>query len=342
MISISASNMNNVDIIKEGYEYVLKYPCSNDDCFPYTVSFNKGKYRFELWGASGIDNLTYENNRGSYVSGIISLLESRDLYFYIGNVGRLQQNYSYNGGGSGSSTGNSGGGATDVRLSKTDDEKDFKGLLSRIMVAGGASGASYYNIKDSFFYHKSCGKGNGGKLSGDPGYININSAYTTEYNISCAYGGTQTSPGVGSVCYSEECMYGCEEPTYGKFGVGADSLHETWGSGGGGGYFGGGSGGVNHKIIASGAGGSSFVSGCSGCVAIAKNSTSDETITFLNSSIHYSELFFYNIDMKSGANNKSGPGYAKITYIGEVQPCIIIQTFSLSTFLSYLFVLLDK
>ena len=203
MISVAAPDLSHVLTIEEGEKYVLNYPCdeNNNDCFPYTVNLKKGKYKIECWGASGHRNKNIDLSKGAYTSGIITIEQYTILYFYIGNVGVLGASSSYNGGGAGCETGHSGGGATDVRLVYTPDPTDFAGLLSRIMVAGGAGGYSNrYNTGS-----KGIGRANAGTIDGDFGFYETDPHYTT-HNLTYSTGGKQDSPGVGSYCAKEECM----------------------------------------------------------------------------------------------------------------------------------------
>ena len=95
------------------------------------------------------------------------------------------------------------------------------------------------------------------------------------------------------------------------------------GGGGGGGYYGGGGGASANGVVGSGAGGSSFISGHSGCNAIDANGT------HTGQPNHYSDKVFTQTEMIAGNasmlnyDNSStmigniGNGYAKITYLGN-------------------------
>lgn len=98
-----------------------------------------GTYRIELWGASGTTSGV--TSYGAYTSGVIDLKENDVLYFYVGQSNPTANATAWNGG-QGSGGGTPGGGATDVRLVKTTDPLDTKGLASRIMVAAGGGGGS--------------------------------------------------------------------------------------------------------------------------------------------------------------------------------------------------------
>ena len=118
----------------------------------YSLLFDKGSYKFELFGASGGYTTRFKVNNpglGGYTHGILSLSEQKNLYLVVGGMGGNSTatdvgTAGFNGGGAGSrdeGTGDcnsaGGGGATDLRL-----EKD--NLLSRIMVAGGGGSAGCY------------------------------------------------------------------------------------------------------------------------------------------------------------------------------------------------------
>ena len=300
MISVSSNGPQNIVELIAGYSILLKYPCEgqySNTCYPYKVKLRKGKYIIKCWGASGTD-LENEYVRGAFTSGVLTLKESLELFFYLGQVGTLNGTETFNGGGHGSESGNSGGGATDVRLVDGDFDY-FEGLKSRIMVAAGAGGYNQYGLKES----KSklgplCGKGHGGSLVGICGYTQITN--DAHYNITFSLGGNQTHGGLSGYCATGTCMHDTSDKYYGEFGKGDSTKQKLYGCGGGGGYFGGGASGVNHCIVDSGAGGSSYVSGYSGCYAISPLSTNPNNITFLRDSIHYSQIKFTNIVMKDG------------------------------------------
>lgn len=84
----------------------------------------------------------------------------------------------------------------------------------------------------------------------------------------------------------------------------------------------------NPSVVGSGAGGSSYVSGYSGCRAIDGSSTEDAIVS-LENSLHYTAVSFINPQMIAGnasmpthdgsgtMTGNSTDGYAKITYISE-------------------------
>lgn len=262
-----------------------------------------GSYMIEVWGAQGQDNgNSATGGKGAYAKGEIDLQKGEVLYVYVGGG----QGSTYNGGANGvQSAYKNSGGATDVRL-VNGDWNNAASLASRIIVAAGGGGAA--SIVSG---------GAGGTLTGiDGGYI--------VHDYHAGHGGTQTAGGAGGTG-------GHTNGAAGSFGKGAAGTNYS--SAGGGGYYGGGSSGVDNSSNGSGGGGSSYISGHTGCVAI--KSASDLTpkdgctngTTDRSCSIHYSGKVFTDTEMISG--DKSMPskvgagkmvgnkdnGYAKITYL---------------------------
>ena len=286
---------------------------------PYT-----GTYKIELWGAQGNDagNDRAYGGKGGYTKGNITLQAGETLYVYVGEH-RSDRNASFNAGSTGGNgldpvndggiCGYGGGGATDIRLS-SGDWNDTSSLASRIMVAGGGGGASDYAYPAD--------GGVGGGLTGGTGY---NGHYPNQTELAGVSGGTQTTggviwSGVGSL---------------GTFGVGGNG-NASYGSAGGGGYYGGSGGAYASYSVNSGAGGSSFISGYEGAVAI----TSADDITPITGctdgttdvacSYHYSGKKFTSGVIKNGGESmpsyessgnmvgNSGNGHARITFIDEL------------------------
>ena len=249
---------------------------------------------------------------GAYSNGIISLSENYIFYIYVGERGLNGfspgavnfdhvKSGTFNGGGgilhpNPDKNNSTGGGATDIRLTNG-NWNDFNSLKSRILVAaGGGTCINDPQGKPSYA---------GGLLSQTFSNTYKNTGATNE-----AQGATQTSG-------------------Y-KFGIGEDG---TWLfsnsniGGSGGGYYGGcaykGSK-VGTLEDYGGGGGSSFISGHSGCNAINQNSTSTK-ITHTGSANHYSGKVFSNTVMIAGdasmpsptggtETGHSGNGYCKITW----------------------------
>ena len=290
----------------------------------YTVPVT-GKYKIELWGAQGNNVSTKRavGGKGAYTKGIISLKKNQKLYVYVGEH-REDRNASFNAGSTGGSYVNSengggvngygGGGATDIRLTNG-NWNDSTSLASRIMVSAGGGGASDYAYPANGGY--------GGALIGGSG---INGKYPNNgVENTPPTGGSQTNGGKTTIPAS-----GSETGTTGTFGMGGNG-NSLFGSAGGGGYYGGSGGGHSSYSVDSGAGGSSYISGYVGCVAI----TSEEDITpkegctdgtdDVTCSYHYSGLKFTDSEMKAGNEEmpnysetkimvgNEGNGYAKIT-----------------------------
>ena len=287
--------------------------------YSYEVA-NTGLYKIELWGSSVslYDNTAtnYGYKGGAYTSGIIKLEKGDFLYFYIGEKGIWKgTSTTFNGGGRGykgnygsssSSDYNqntfqhySGGGATDVRL-VSGDWNNEESLKSRIMVAAGAA----------------YGSGGGGLFS--------ETQISTETTNSVS-GASQTTGGENNA----------DSTLNGKFGIGSNGeiTSKFYGSlGGGGGYYGGGGSlssswdsydGYNYRS-ANANGGSSYISGHTGCVSIVSSSstlprTGTEGASCITGttdnlcSIHYSEKYFTNTLMIDGS------GYNWTNIKGELQ-----------------------
>ena len=263
-----------------------------------------GDYKIELWGAQGCDDsetgygYNYVCGKGAYTSGIINLKKGTNIYVYVGSAGTPTS--SYNGGGIGFNTSvRYGGGATDIRYFESVPseenlyEKSDIGLRSRIMVAG-AGGGSVNRYQT---------------VVGDAGGISANNAYQTGYINNSAMGGTQTS---GGTVNNHNAT--AKQATAGTFGLGGNGggftttcTSCTNGSfGGGAGYYGGAGGSNLMSGSFPSAGGSSFISGHTGCVAL-KSSESSDPLTNCSSgtsditcSYHYSGFKFTDTIMIDG------------------------------------------
>ena len=283
-----------------------------------------GKYKVECWGASGgsaaYDNLNagyttpVSGGAGGYCSGEINL-KAIPYYIYVGHAGSsLHTETEFNGGGGAAGTNanyccSSGGGATDFRLTYSSEWSNFESLKSRIIVAAGGGGAQHYLIGSAGGY--------GGGLSGDSGHYTTCDFFKSSDILPT--GGTQTAGGAGG---KTDLTTGIS----GGFGYGgAGLLSEDHGGGGGGGYYGGGGGNYRSGLVFSGAGGSSFISGHSGCNAISQASTSSK-IVHTGRANHYSGYVFTNTVMKAGNETMPSPsggretghtgnGYAIITQL---------------------------
>lgn len=291
-------------------------------------------YQFEAWGSQGGDGYsTYINTGygtggyGAYTAGNIYLEKGDIIYVYVGETGTdaltTKQTStlisgSYNGGGGSAYRDNgntyahnagTGGGATDFRL-VAGEWNEAESLNSRIMIAAGGGGGSGHEGFSS--------GGSGGGLTSN----NITNYASTSWGT--AYGTNQ----IGTSSY---------------YGTGYSATVTTSAIAGGGGYYGGLSG-----SWLPGTGGTSYISGHTGCVAI----TSETNMTALTGcttgttdndcSIHYSNEIFFDTVMIDGygyswTNEKNlqelmpskssgyyllgtgnvGNGYAKVTYLGN-------------------------
>lgn len=242
-----------------------------------------GTYKVELWGAQGGGE---KGGMGGYTSGLITLVKGEKLFVNVGQKGPANATTTnvggYNGGGySGNNSGAKsygGGGATDVRL-VAGSWNNAKSLNSRIMVAAGGAGTASALTTLA---------GGGGGLIGINGTSSDATFNTSAY---LPIGSNQT--GVGFAYETTKRQ--------GAFGYAIQSNTTGWGGGGGGGYYGGSNG---HGTT--GSGGSSYISGHTGSVAIISESDSSPksgctTGTSNNScSIHYSGKMFTNTIMVDG------------------------------------------
>ena len=282
--------------------------------FPYVVTLPPGRFKFEAWGAAGVNNTcyfppSYIIGRGGYTKGIIQFDNVQVISIYVGEKGEKKSAFNsiYE-----LISGLAGGGATDFRLVNSGKEwYNFSSLKSRIMVAGGGGGADCYKGGDA-----------GGLIGHDGGA----SIYYKNYPT----GGTQISGGtVGITNYPWGEVL---TPYPGKFGIAgsgnciSSNISNTNCNGagsGGGGYYGGG----GNSGDGGGGGGSSFISGHEGCIAILEKSTETEIFSSY-SSFHYSGLYFTDTVLLGG--NETIPsydeygnimignecnGYARITYL---------------------------
>ena len=346
-------NQNCKENVTEGSnKYLFQYPCTSlTTCEPYTVELQRGYYLFELWGAQGGDGrymneqIFRENSggKGAFVSGMITIKQKTKFYLYIGGKGENQNSiykgdYSFggfNGGGNGGidmndpgdsnppESGAGGGGSTDIRLIDESDDK-LNSLKSRIIVAG-AGGGSVSGVNDEFVkckYDKD--------LAEKTDFLCSNSNKVIKGSEYAGAAGTLYGYRTCTLTYSGN-------QTNGLFGYGMNGLSFNTGlggciGGGGSGYFGGNSANLDNSslLVCSGAGGSSYVSGCNGCRSVIDSDTVEtietmETIETSDNNIHYSKYKFESIKMFSGLENffspsgsietgHSGSGAISITY----------------------------
>ncbi|MBQ1925602.1 MAG: hypothetical protein II180_05725 [Proteobacteria bacterium] len=267
---------------------------------PESVVLVPGVYQFEAWGASGggtIDEGVFHETPtglGGYAAGKLTIEKPTTVYIYVGGQGanavlnKASVAGGWNGGGTGSwdtsdnEAAGGGGGATDFRL-VGGDWNSFDSLKSRIMVAGAGGGQC-----SNFYWH-------------------------TNGNVHAGYGG-------GLSGYSYTNLYAAGTQTSGHaFGYGKDGVSKCEGTlgigGGGGGYYGGETIWTGYAYATcSGAGGSGFISGHTGCNAIKETSTAG-SIEHTGTPNHYSGLVFTETVMKSG--NESMPTHNGSTETGH-------------------------
>jgi hypothetical protein len=225
---------------------------------------SEGYYQLEAWGAkggfqTGFPNSGWAVGSGGYVKGTLYLKQSQKIHVYVGefsNRGNVDGSLvgSWNGGGGcmGIYSG-MGGGATDFRL-KDGAWNSAQGLNSRIMVAGGGGGSGNRDA------NAVADRGHAGGLNG------YNSKDPASMGGTQINGGSSTAAIVAGDGYSENAKSG-------TFGAGGYSGTLNYCGGGGGGYYGGA--GNGYRLGGQGSGGSSFISGMTGCIAINPNSTSE-------------------------------------------------------------------
>lgn len=211
---------------------------------PESIVLRPAIYKFECWGAQGCHSHTqsesYPGGKGGYSCGYIEIKEDTTCYIYVGQQGGRYGNYNYtfNTGNNKTygttSTGGTGGGATDIRIGS-------QSLYARVIVAGGGGGSSYYSTT-SFGY---------GGYAG--GYTGGNGTCRSNVPNGEGKGGTQIAGGLSGT----RTVPNNADSGFGKAG------YSTWtnDSSGGNGWYGGGSAGRSNSdgFEGGGGGGSGFV-----------------------------------------------------------------------------------
>ena len=138
-ISLKDSSKGQIqETIQTRKSIVLNYPCSDShECTPYFLDVSKGVYKFESWGSIGGQWGTSKPGLGGYTSGKLFVPKPTTFYVYIGNVGYFNAVKDMKKDASGEYP----GGATDVRLTYSDNWWDNYSLISRIMVSAGGGRA---------------------------------------------------------------------------------------------------------------------------------------------------------------------------------------------------------
>ena len=291
--------LNKVSRTKKAYGGQKKWTydyTGNEQVF--TAPAN-GTYKFELWGAQG--GAYYQAANGSYVSGELVIKKGEKFYVYVGRTGLDSSstdyvfNYGYQ------NYIKTGGGATDIRLVNGNWDS-LSSLVSRIMVAGGGGSQGGLNPTDG-------GNPYGGSAGGLVGYQGGSciSGNVTEHKG--AKGATQTSGhAFGSVpLLNTGGNYFFNNS--GGNGYWSGNFYDWVGAGG-------------HNAVSGAGGGSSFISGHTGCVAIlsqnsttprsdSKGATCKDGTTDITCSYHYSNIVFKNTIMIDGE------GYSWTTVKGK-------------------------
>lgn len=266
-VSASKKTTLTANCLGAPHKLTLIYNHTQDTDFEYSGDYSSFiapaslVYKFEAWGAQGGAAVTDGNvhtvltgGEGAYTSGYMHLDEGEHIYVYVGqrpsskSGGKANNPGGWNGGGTGTwdhkdnDSSGGGGGATDFRIYNSIlvdfDElvwNNAKNLRNRIMVAAGGAGSGWASANRPY----------GGALQSTPAYNNNNIA-------------TQTSGNA-----------------FGVGGSGTNTATSSGISGGGGGYWGGHKGVASTTTAAVGTGGSSFISGYTGAVAVeSENSNS--------------------------------------------------------------------
>ena len=213
------------------------------ECIIVADTLLPGKYKLQVWGSSGGDQVGFNMESGShaglggYAEGILTLTEKTDISIHVGSMGG-PGTYDYgedakgggcNGGGGGtqsqasSAKGFGGGGASDIRIGGNS-------LYHRVIVAGGGGGTDDGTAEtaDVPGGQNDGSGGYGGGLEGGKGYR----AGKLYYN-----GGTQTSGysfGNGESVTTKSKTFDAGGGGGGWFGGIAGTEHNSGGSGGSG------------------------------------------------------------------------------------------------------------
>ncbi len=161
-----------------------------------------GYYKFEAWGAQGAGSVS----KGAYTSGTIELDKGQVIYVYVGQGLNATVNTTSFNGGTGSSGGTPGGGATDFRT-VAGSWNEITSLKSRIMVAAGSGSGSGNNLATEGAGGGLIGYAGGGTSGGTQ--LTFGAAQSASYTASsfgianggCA-GGNGYYPGGGASCAS--------------------------------------------------------------------------------------------------------------------------------------------
>ncbi|MDO4967236.1 MAG: glycine-rich protein [Candidatus Saccharibacteria bacterium] len=310
-----------------------------------------GYYKVELWGASGgkgkwntTSAYNADGGKSAYVAGTTYISKDNSLYAYIGSAGgdgdstyKSTAAAGYNGGGTGgydstNDSGGGGGGATDIRAT-SGLWNDAGSLRSRIIVASGGGGGQGTSFTDSDLADavRAGGLSVTGRIASHQTIYNVTVNQTSGYAFGIGKNGGSTATSSTVVWHSGAGGGG------GWYGGYHDAFYSTTGDAS---YYG-------KTDFGRASGGSSYISGHTGAVAVTSTSSSSPksgctTGTTNNAcSISPYGYTFTNTLMIDGAGYKwttskqslqqmpnpsggyyasgvghSGNGYAKITYLG--------------------------
>ena len=261
-------NSNTLDYLIYSYDSEeYSYPVNGDDepvpeCIVVSYDLLPGRYKLQVWGASGGDEVGLDQTSGShaglggYAEGILSLDARTRIYIHVGSRGKAGTGAygenavggGCNGGGAGTASsmitplgpalGFGGGGASDIRIGEDT-------YYHRVIVAGGGGGADDGIPRDGSNAAGPLGgtnDGSGGAGGGEEGeYGKMNGV--VNINKANAIPGTQSSG----------YLFGEGQPA----GLKPNTTNQTSDFGGGGGGWYGGKCSRDHNE--GGAGGSGYV-----------------------------------------------------------------------------------
>ena len=295
------------------------------------------------------ERIKANGGKGGYSAGTITFSSTPTLYVYVGEEGRKDYDSgstpSFGGGGPGfidtSIRASRGGGATDIRLAAATASDGWSGdnsLKTRLVIAGGGGGAcDWIQTVNTSLNGGNGNGGGGGGLNGCDGNLTFSTYNYTAARVSevghASKGATQTGGGTVAVWDGNETTMDKPLSVVGSYGLGGGDHSSHYTCGGGGGHYGGASGAAGNAIVSSASGGSGFVSGATGCVAISEfwdtndhsqvrynnvsyKCTSSSLIngeTSLPKSSGLYKATYVSSDKETG---HSGNGFARITRIG--------------------------
>ena len=267
---INYTKTSDIDVPENLYEYT-------GDVQTFTALYG-GKYKIELWGAAGGRGRTNYvldkyGGSGGYTSGEIVLNQNQVLYVYVGGKGKDAASVSKCVGGLGGYNGGAQGGI-DGNCDSNPEPGAGGGGATDIRLVGGI-----WNDTDSLKSRIMVAGGGGG---GTYSYVGSSS------------GGLDGYAGGASKKFATQISGNA-------FGYGtmvSNSSYTAGPGGSGSGYY---AGITNKSDGASGGGGSSFISGHAGSIAIDEDGNPKTTIfTTLSDSYHYSNFIFTNTVMIDG------------------------------------------